>query len=923
MTDCPHLARTAMYFDGALPPAEEAAVIDHLATCEACQAVIGDAVSVEAAFSEAPVGRRARRRWPIALAATAALAAAATAVVVVRGPDDKPAQVALVLPAERALDARFSSTAFAAYRPLAVLRGDRATETIPLDTLAALERRGDPATLVAALAATGNLARAREIAERATLGEADRAALALVGKDYDAALVHATRALDRGDVIARWNFALAAHELGLHRVARDAFAEITEPGWRDEAGVRRKTVEAALAIELGFADFDRRGREMVAGGPLITLDEIARYPAFARVYVLDALRVNDPEPLRPLATALGPEVVAALERAKAVAPAIRAKLAPAYRAVVARTASADDIAALITAAKAARANDLLVGAIITSGRATQDLVLLTQTVAPWHDPWFDIAVTRTTIRAKLGPVLADPNAVPPLEAIYRTCPPAVSLRCGQVAQDIADIWFAADRIEAAESWAQRALADYRRAASPEHIANVRGLLANLHRGLGRDELARAELAELMGSTAPCALVRLARIAMADLALTAGRWDAAREALPPATPAAGCAHGDELQPVMTAADLARHTRDAGDRALAEQWIAAGRTSSDPVATAIAEVARLRIGADPAPAHAWLAAHPYGGDPRVENVRAWAFATLVSDAGARGDWAGAIAAAKQERPLGDAPCVVVASADDDVFTFAIATPDGTSGLQRRVEPREMGKTLLEPTLVGRLAACTGIAVSARPPLHGRADLLPPNLPWWFAGGAVPRTTVTPARAVEVTSPIGSDLPQLPVPPPSTLTFAQTLTGRDATPTRVLALLADATYAELHVHGVATARGGAAAHLVLSPDPDGESTLRADKLATAKFTKAPLVVLAACRAGAVTSSLRERWSLADAFLVAGASGVVAVDVPIPDAEARPIFDDLHRRVDAGEPVERALAAIRGTPGVAPWVTRLMLFR
>jgi CHAT domain-containing protein len=83
---------------------------------------------------------------------------------------------------------------------------------------------------------------------------------------------------------------------------------------------------------------------------------------------------------------------------------------------------------------------------------------------------------------------------------------------------------------------------------------------------------------------------------------------------------------------------------------------------------------------------------------------------------------------------------------------------------------------------------------------------------------------------------------------------------------------------------------------------------------------VVLAACRAAAAAPFLRGRFSLPDAFLAAGARAVVAADVEIPDADAHRVFDELHRRLDAGEPIAHALAAIRAAD--ATWVRHLVLF-
>jgi cellulose synthase operon protein C len=193
-----------------------------------------------------------------------------------------------------------------------------------------------------------------------------------------------------------------------------------------------------------------------------------------------------------------------------------------------------------------------------------------------------------------------------------------------------------------------------------------------------------------------------------------------------------------------------------------------------------------------------------------------------------------------------------------------------------------------------------------------------------GSRPATGATSARALQVIDVKPPDLVTLPPLPSlgaSSEKFDATLAGADATPDRVLAALATATYVEIHAHGIVSTANDDAAFLALSPDADGTFALDAGKIRKAKLTAAPFVVLGACRAAAVASVFRERWSLPEAFLVAGARGVVAADVPIPDASARAVLDELHHRLAAGEDPAAALAAIRTARG--GWAAHLMLFR
>jgi CHAT domain-containing protein len=863
--------------------------------------------------------------------------------------------VTLTLPAQRALEARFTGVQFARYRPY---RGGHATEAVSLAALAELERHGDPGDLIAALASTGDVARARELAGGLppdARGDSDRAAIALADGDPERALGHAYRATGRDPALAAawWNLGVAARARGLARVSRAAFERVValgEPGWSDEAAAHIAALAAALAPLDEAPAFDARGRAMVDGGALITAADVRRFPAFARVYVLDALRLAaGPRvaPLRPLARALdalggGSAMAAAADRAAAADPALRARFADRYRAVIARTASPAAIDQLIDALRTAgpAVDDLRVGAIITGGKAAERLDELAAAVAAWHDPWFDLVVARARIQQRYPG--GDLRAQPALAAALATYPgDAWALRAGQLAQDLARLLEDSGRPQDAEPWSVRAVEWFGRAVSASHLETARADLGSLHRNLGRTALARAELEEVVlavGDTS-CHLRRFAAVALAALALGAADWGGVRAMLPPAVPPAGCPPASVLQGISTATDLARETGDPRDREAARAWIAEtrGEALPDRDGVALIATARLARGADRGAAaafaavHAWLASHPATGVPDRIAARTWGFTTLVSDAGGRADWPGVVAVAALEHPAtAGAACLVIGNLDDSVLTVVARTAAGAIGDQRRIDLAALATTAIVPPAIARaLARCPAIAVDARPPLHGRADILPAALPWWFAGDAPARPAARRGPvgpAIEVASPRSPDtsLPALPPPEPSSAHFDLAIRGDDATPARVLAALAGASYAELHVHGVAAAHSEDAAFLALSPDPDGTFTLSAQRVRRTALHGAPLVVLAACRAAAVAAYLRERWSLPDAFLAAGASAVVAVDVAIPDRAAQGVFDELHRRIDRGESVEAAVAALRaGAAADTAWARHLMVFR
>jgi hypothetical protein len=378
-------------------------------------------------------------------------------------------------------------------------------------------------------------------------------------------------------------------------------------------------------------------------------------------------------------------------------------------------------------------------------------------------------------------------------------------------------------------------------------------------------------------------------------------------------------------LATAVDLARLTEDPRDAEAARTWVAYAKSAAPTEPMSIVAAARL-LPADPAAMTAlrtWLAtAKPgYGTDQLV----VFGYSTLITDAGARRAWGEVIEIAKAEYKLANEPaCLLVTSVDDDRFTV-VAKVEGTVIGETATVPAP-SPPVVPPTIVGKLSSCRGIAVIGRNRTHGVADLLPAAYPWWFVGVGSRATPVTSQnrglQVIDVRPPESLlDIQPLAALAASTEKFDVTLAGADATPKRVLAELGTATYAEIHAHGIVSGGRENAAFLALSPDASGEFSLDAVDIRKAKLPSAPFIVLGACRAAAVADVFRERWSLPDAFLVAGARGVVAADIAIPDASARAVLDELHHRIAAGEDPATALAAIRAARG--GWATHLMLFR
>lgn len=957
MTECEHLGRTSAYFDGELADSEHAVALAHLADCAECQRVLASAVAIDAAASQrasagatrqaaphdALAARRMRKRWPVVVVSAGLLAAAAALLFWIVRPASRTEQ-RLELPASRAVAMRFTGDAFAKHRPYAAMRsGTTAHETISLAALAGLEKRGDLRNLIAALASSGDLARAEQLAAKLPLDaatESDLAAIALARRDAENALAHAFRATDRDPALlaAWWNLGLAAGELGLPRVAKDAFGKVVaagEPGWSAEATGEIAALDHQISEE-DLADVNRRGREMLAGAPLLTAADVAQYPAPARIAFYDALHValsrDDVERLRPLAQELDeasglPTAIAALERVAAADFTVRAKVAARYRDLVTANPTDAEVDQLIADLRklGAPVADIYVDTLLYMNAGASHAAELVAITKPWADPWFDLVVERDRIAAAFPG--DDLRAEPALAAALARCTnPAFTMRCGQLAMALGALLLSTGRIEEAEARVHAAVDAHARAHSVRMFRAARTFLGEIHRRRGRFALARAELFEevLAARTAGiCYLERYSQIGLANLAFMSRDFTAARALLPPATPPQGCQPVADVIGLVTAVDIARVTDDPRDHEAARAWVAYARAANAGPAVTVS-AARV-LPPDPAALTAlgaWLATSERGY--ANDALRVLGYSTLISDAGARSAWTEVLDTATAEYRLVNAPaCLVVASLDDTRFTVAYRAGGDVGGDMQLVTGTTPAE--ISPAIKAKLAACPGIAVIARVGMHGRADLLPAEYPWWFAADRKPATAHTaPRRAVEVIDvqpPPGASLQRLAALGPSREAFDVTLAGAQATPDRVLAALATATYVEIHAHGVVSTANEDAAFLALSPDASGRFALDAGTIRKATLAAAPLVVLAACRAAAVASVFRERWSLPDAFLVAGARGVIAADEPIPDGDARVVLDEIHHRIVAGEDPATALAAVRKARG--GWTAHLMLFR
>jgi hypothetical protein len=102
-----------------------------------------------------------------------------------------------------------------------------------------------------------------------------------------------------------------------------------------------------------------------------------------------------------------------------------------------------------------------------------------------------------------------------------------------------------------------------------------------------------------------------------------------------------------------------------------------------------------------------------------------------------------------------------------------------------------------------------------------------------------------------------------------------------------------------------------------------LTAERVRRARFSRSPVIILAACHAGRVQVSA-EPWSLASSFLAAGARAIIAPTTEIPDKDANEVFESIIRRMQSGSSPEQAVAKEREERGSrSPWLASVVVFQ
>lgn len=890
----------------------------------------------------------------------------------------------------RADEAWLGEGAIGRYRPYtAPMAADAARPTAPPQVESALEQRRDWLTLAALRAwqgdhrsAGGALARMPEDApgRRSLAANVERA-----DRRPDKALAILDGVIDAHPAYlpAWWNRALVLSDLGLDLGAADSFRRVAESrspeasGWSDEARLRATAHDREVGGR--YADAFRAelaGQDMMDAGKAMPPSVVKASPALARHFLYHALNTatsrDRVQALLPVAEQLdrlneqGPVLRRAVERVLRADFSVRAPLARRYLALY-KDAPGETPDRL--ARDAARLRDPLfeAGVLSMTPLSTQMVAAYEEQAQKTADAWW---ITRAQeARAQLLLDEDDPQAAQLyLARAIAGCRPEVKYHCALLSR----LLTAADRklrqpdeamrlaregLSRARSngeWAtetyfleevaaigrQRADLGLAQAASEELI--LRGAL---ERAVRRKLLEEAHASEerLRDSEARAAGVAIfAHQNAAQIALDQLRADVAERHLAAVpeqprtrwlTTAALLADTHSLRPAGPAGARAlrlveQHRAESLGLGQAELALVEARAlmERDPARATVQAGAALKL----------IAAGVDRRDARRE-LLADAYALLIHGASLTSDWSQALDLfAAEQSSAAPARCAVGISQDFD--RLAVVVRDAEGRLRGRLQPgfraALTAARLGDWALLDGLEGCPEVDVLARPPLLGRPDLLPPELPWRYRTAAAPATPAPSPRdervlVTGVRPPASADLLPLPLwPRPDGPEPAGplVLSGPRATPGHVLDRIRTATEVLIQAHGIVDAEVSNVSYLALSPDDTGRYALTARQILDTRLEGHPLVILAACRAAEPGPYRRQPWSLPVAFLQSGARAVVASTSVLDAREAEPFFEELRRDVRAGRSPAVALRdARRRAMALRPDTTlrQVMLFQ
>jgi hypothetical protein len=842
--------------------------------------------------------------------------------------------------------------------------------------LAALERRGDTYGLAVARAWFGDnladaVAQLRGLAptpairnDLAAMASEDtnEANLEPILADLEALAAGPDAAVARA---ARWNHAILLARLELQRSAAAAFraiAEDHEPGWSDEARIRaRASEQAAEAARQRWQQAFDAGDALRRTGAPVSEAALRDAPGTLRAYFYHAVRAApDADRVRALATMAAeldkndgqPTLTRYVERVAKLDFRRRAPLAAVYaRMLDKKPLTAAETRALTTSAPAPEVADIVLGAMYELDVALPQLPAFRALSEASGDRWFEIvlALVEADAAAQRGDWL---GAEARLARAAPRCTDGVTYQCLELARKRGHVYLQLHHVPAALEVTKAGLDAARRAGEWSRYRALLGLLADIERFNGSTATARAYAGEALqligsacdqGSPTDRAIAGNAHRIIASAALLDVNGPAARRALE----AAIACTGADLLAANNLADIGRLDPRPDDLARLRAWLVPIRAR--PTITAGGKIfadtleARLQIESkadgDRAAGVAALEQAIAGsgalpGDVLADKARASAYSVLIFDAVRHDNPARAMALFARELGIAaPATCAVGLNAEDERAAVVVRGADGQDRATYEGGRRAGAAAPPVPEdLARRLTGCAHVQVMARAALQGEPRVLPAELAWSYAAGAHGRraargSTPGPTRDLvirNVMPPPELRLAALLAVPDAT-GAARTLSGRAATPTRVLAEMRDASEIQFHTHALVDVGISDASHLVLSPDPDGRYALTAEAIRASELRGHPVVVLAACRSAQGARYQHTPWSLPDAFVAAGARAVFAAATDIPDRDAGAFFDRVLARVRAGADPATALRDERIKDLAVEsnsWVRDVMLF-
>ena len=934
----------------ALTPASAPAA----ATAPAALALAPAAVALAAAAPAAaapmtPLVRR-RRTTRIAWLAAGPLAAAAVLALVLWPQARAPR---LALGPTRPIVPWLSSPGTGDHRPFDAPRGgggQAATDELERTERAFAEAKDWHGAAVAALLAGDRERAARDLARAPATPEveADRAVLELLDGRRPAlerALDHVDRALAAapGSAAAHWNRALILAALNLPLAAAqelDRVRALGERGWSDEARTRADALRAQVTQRKAhWKQAHDAGDAMVEAGTPVPA-ELADVTGVLTLDLYDAVRAapsaDHALALVPLARTLdaayrGTHLADYVQRVAASDFRIRGPLAERYREVARRRAAPEATTALLAQLAAAGLDDIRMGAMVFAGRVAAQLDDYRKLAAATGDPWFALIAENEAARGEIarGQHAAAERRL--REAIALARRERMAYRAVRLETDLVALYNLDSQLRQAAEVAADA---YQEAiAAREWVLEMGALndLAATHHNRYAYGLARAYLTELAeraeaglatGADAYASIdcarrvyihESLANLSMLQFDPERARAELARAPKCQLDPSNPDHAGLLLRSALIRSELYGAGHRAEDARLARDSLAQLRDLPDTVVAGkdafLAYVeGGLGIQDDPAAGRRALRdAIARAGRDRHEysvKARAYSFSLLALEAGSRAAFdevTGVMAEALGvTRP---ARCGLAIAADGARHAVAITDARGETAGQyiARTPGAPDPATLVPANLVDRLRGCAEIAVLARAPVLGAGRLLPPELAWSYllTDPVAPGAARSDRRLVIANpeAPPELNLPALGAYPEEPAGSGVTvLRGRDATPSRALAAMQDASVIEFHTHGLLADDLFEASHLVLSPELDRSYALTADDIARVRLTAAPLVALGACHAAASSRSLEGGMGLAEAFLRAGARAVIASPDEVPDLGAQAFFAAVRDRVLAG---------------------------